>query len=126
MVEIKMISTPKQLKLKVPAFPWILVDTYLESDDEVKTMFLKTDQVLFTEDEYQSKYEKEQKESEARFGDYSDNLVRRPKKGFLWGLGTESFDKKDSKYFQYGKLPTIKQVIRFLGIHLFKLIYLIA
>lgn len=36
----------------------------------------------------------------------------------MWGLGTQAFGKEhSSEYFTYGKLPTIKQLIRFLEIH---------
>jgi hypothetical protein len=31
---------------------------------------------------------KKQKEEEAKFGDYSARLVKRPQKNFLWGYGT--------------------------------------
>jgi hypothetical protein len=81
-------------------------------------VFLDTTDNLFPEEQYMSRKEKEQKEEEAKFGDYPENLVRRPKKGFMWGLGTESFkEDKKSEYFTNGKLPTIKQVIRFLEIY---------
>ena len=36
--------------------------------------------------------EKAQKENEAKFGDYSARLVKRPQKNFLWGYGTSVFD----------------------------------
>ena len=80
-------------------------------------IYLKTTETLFNKEEYKSEREKEEKEEEAKFGDYGTNLVRRPRKGFLWGLGTESFTRDtSSEYFSYGKLPTIKQLIRFLEI----------
>jgi len=31
---------------------------------------------------------KKEKEEEAKFGDYSARLVKRPQKNFLWGFGT--------------------------------------
>jgi ribosomal silencing factor RsfS len=31
---------------------------------------------------------RKQKEAEAKFGDYSARLVKRPQKNFLWGYGT--------------------------------------
>ena len=37
-------------------------------------------------------------------------------KGFLWGLGTEAHIKQ-GKFFNYGKLPTIRQILKFLEIH---------
>ena len=58
--------------------------------------------MLFPKEEYKSERDKEEKEEEAKFGDYPTNLVRRPKKGFMWGLGTESFQKdRTSEYFTY-------------------------
>ena len=36
-----------------------------------------------------------EKEMEAKFGDYSARLVKRPKKNFLWGFGTQMFDEDD-------------------------------
>jgi len=81
------------------------------------TVYLTTSDTVFPDEEYKSKFEKEQKEQEARFGDYSDNLVRRPKKGFLWGLGSKTFQESESEYFEIGKLPTIRQIIRFLEVH---------
>jgi len=80
-------------------------------------VYLKTSDNLFPNEEYESKREKDDLEEEAKFGDYPSSLVRRPKKGFMWGLGTEQFTKDtSSEYFTHGKLPTIKQLIRFLEI----------
>ena len=59
--------------------------------------------------------ERKKKREEAKFGDYPNNLVKRPAKGFLWGLGTETYDKSKS-FFRDGKLPTIKEVIHFLEV----------
>lgn len=86
---------------------------------------------MFPKEDYEHKGLKEKAEEEARFGDYPNNLVRRPKKGFLWGLGTQTFTSKhfkinylldekeenESEYFTMYKLPTIRQIIRFLEIH---------
>ena len=30
-----------------------------------------------------------EKENEAKFGDFSARLVKRPKKNFMWGFGTQ-------------------------------------
>ena len=43
------------------------------------------------------------KEMEAKFGDYSARLVKRPAKNFLWGFGTkmhDESDRDDSKFIQ--------------------------
>ena len=33
-----------------------------------------------------------EKEEDAKFGDYSARLVKRPQKNFLWGFGTQVYD----------------------------------
>ena len=38
-----------------------------------------------------------EKEAEAKFGDYSARLVKRPQKNFLWGFGTQTYDESRSK-----------------------------
>jgi hypothetical protein len=40
------------------------------------------------------------KEMEAKFGDFSARLVKRPKKDFLWGFGTQTFDEKNEGCFR--------------------------
>jgi len=42
---------------------------------------------------------RQEKEAEARFGDYSARLVKRPQKNFLWGFGTQTYDDTRSKHF---------------------------
>ncbi len=59
---------------------------------------------------------KKQKEDEAKFGDYSARLVKRPQKNFLWGYGTQVYD-ESRDYFRKGELPTIREVIRFLEVY---------
>ena len=54
--------------------------------------------------------------SEARYGDYPHNLVKRPAKGFLWGLGTETH-KKEGEFFRKGELPTISEIMHFLEVY---------
>ncbi len=48
---------------------------------------------------------------EAKFGDFSARLVKRPKKNFMWGFGTQIHEENeqngDDNFFQHGKLPTI-------------------
>ncbi len=41
---------------------------------------------------------RKQKEAEAKFGDFSARLVKRPQKNFLWGYGTQVYDDTRSKY----------------------------
>ena len=89
-----------------------------EEERESSGVYIQSSDILYPKEEYKSQREKEEKESEARFGDYSDNIVRRPKKGFLWGLGTKTFTEEEkSEFFEYRRLPTIKQVMHFLEVH---------
>ena len=48
---------------------------------------------------------------EAKFGDFSARLVKRPKKNFMWGFGTQVHEEKtetsDETFFVKGELPTI-------------------
>jgi hypothetical protein len=39
-----------------------------------------------------------EKEMEAKFGDFSARLVKRPKKNFMWGFGTEIHDQKEEDH----------------------------
>jgi hypothetical protein len=51
-----------------------------------------------------------EREMEAKFGDFSARLVKRPKKNFMWGFGTqvhEERDHNDEHFFTPGELPTI-------------------
>ena len=41
--------------------------------------------------------EKRLKEEEAKFGDYSARLVKRPQKNFLWGYGTSVYDGNETE-----------------------------
>jgi len=59
---------------------------------------------------------KREKREEAKFGDFPEQLVKRPEKGFLWGLGAELYEDYRN-LFEKGKLPTIKQVVKFLELH---------
>ena len=47
-----------------------------------------------------------EKEMEAKFGDFSARLVKRPKKNFMWGFGTQVHEEKakndDEIFFQKG------------------------
>ena len=62
-----------------------------------------------------------EKEMEAKFGDFSARLVKRPKKDFLWGFGTQTFDENnDESCFRKGQLPTITELIKFLEIYQMK------
>ena len=51
-----------------------------------------------------------EKEMEAKFGDFSARLVKRPKKNFMWGYGTQMHEDQriDHEFFEKGKLPTIR------------------
>ena len=51
-----------------------------------------------------------EKELEAKFGDFSARLVKRPKKNFMWGYGTQMHEdgKTDYSFFEDGQLPTIR------------------
>ena len=51
------------------------------------------------------------KEMEAKFGDFSARLVKRPKKDFLWGYGTQTYDENKENFFKHGCLPTIRELI---------------
>ena len=59
---------------------------------------------------------RKQKEAEAKFGDFSARLVKRPQKNFLWGYGTQVFD-ETRDFFRKGELPTIREVIKFLEVY---------
>ena len=48
---------------------------------------------------------------EAKFGDFSARLVKRPKKDFLWGYGTQTYDENKENFFKHGCLPTIRELI---------------
>ena len=54
---------------------------------------------------------------EAKFGDFSARLVKRPKKNFMWGFGTQVQEQKimnsDDQFFTSGEVPTITQLIKF-------------
>lgn len=55
-------------------------------------------------------------ETDSSYYDYPTNLVKRPKKGFLWGLGTQAH-KQDSTFFRKKKLPTIRELMRFCEVY---------
>lgn len=61
---------------------------------------------------------------EAKFGDYSARLVKRPKKNFMWGFGTQVHEEKqetnEDVFFTPGELPTISQLIRFCEVYQMK------
>ena len=82
-----------------------------------------------------------EKEMEAKFGDFSARLVKRPKKGFMWGYGTQMHEDRTTdhgkaqlsfmpvltlticvcaEFFEQGKLPTIRQIINFLEVYQMK------
>ena len=63
-----------------------------------------------------------EKELEARFGDFSARLVKRPKKNFMWGYGTQMHEEGSSEqhFFEAGQLPTIRQIINFLEVYQMK------
>jgi ribosomal silencing factor RsfS len=62
---------------------------------------------------------RKQKEEEAKFGDFSARLVKRPQKNFLWGYGTQVYD-DTRNFFRKGELPTIREVIKFLEVYQMK------
>ena len=45
-----------------------------------------------------------EKELQAKFGDFSARLVKRPKKNFMWGYGTQMHEegKSDHEFFNKG------------------------
>jgi ribosomal silencing factor RsfS len=54
--------------------------------------------------------DKQNKFEEAKFGDHSARLVKRPKKNFLWGYGTQVHDESQQNgegCFTKGEIPTI-------------------
>ena len=57
------------------------------------------------------------KEMEAKFGDFSARLVKRPKKDFLWGYGTQTYDENKENFVKHGCLPTIRELIHFLEVY---------
>ena len=62
---------------------------------------------------------------EAKFGDFSARLVKRPKKNFMWGFGTQIHEEKeedhsDENIFRKGQLPTLRELIRFCEIYQMK------
>ena len=61
---------------------------------------------------------------EAKFGDFSARLVKRPKKNFMWGFGTQVHEEKskseDDTFFTKGELPTISQLIHFCEVYQMK------
>ena len=67
-------------------------------EEEIKSKDAEHDSDLTYSQEYYILNRKEilqkrrEKEMEAKFGDYSARLVKRPKKNFLWGFGTQMYD----------------------------------
>ena len=65
------------------------------TEEEIKSKEAESDSDLTYSQEYYILHRKEilqrrrEKEMEAKFGDYSARLVKRPKKNFLWGFGTQ-------------------------------------
>ena len=65
------------------------------TEEELKSRPLEEDSSLTYSQEYYILNRKEilqkrkEKEMEAKFGDFSARLVKRPKKNFMWGFGTQ-------------------------------------
>ena len=55
--------------------------------------------MLFLREEILAK--RRTKEMEAKFGDFSARLVKRPKKNFLWGFGTQMHEDKQTNYGKF-------------------------
>ena len=95
------------------------------SEEEIKSLDAEHDSELTYSQEYYILNRKEilqrrrEKEMEAKFGDYSARLVKRPKKNFMWGFGTQMHEDatSDDKFFTKGKLPTIRELIRFMEVY---------
>ena len=98
------------------------------TEEEIKSKEAESDSDLTYSQEYYILHRKEilqrrrEKEMEAKFGDYSARLVKRPKKNFLWGFGTQMHEesRSDHEFFTDGKLPTIRQLINFLEVYQMK------
>mmetsp|Transcript_35277 Transcript_35277/g.54019 ORF Transcript_35277/g.54019 Transcript_35277/m.54019 type:complete len:238 (+) Transcript_35277:266-979(+) len=91
----------------------------LPSEEEEELQYGQEHYILNREKLVQARREKE---AEAKFGDYSARLVKRPQKNFLWGYGTKLHDENTRKegHFRHGELPTIKELINFLEIYQIK------
>lgn len=77
------------------------------AEDESDLTYSQEYYILDREEILQKRREKEM---EAKFGDFSARLVKRPKKNFLWGFGTQMHEEGKTKedFFEPGKLPTIR------------------
>ena len=73
----------------------VLQDANVDIDEQLKSISAEDDSELTYSQEYYILNRKDilakrkEKELEAKFGDYSARLVKRPKKNFLWGYGTQ-------------------------------------
>ena len=85
-------------------------------EEELKSMQAEKDSELTYSQEYyllnrdDILAKRREKELEAKFGDFSARLVKRPKKNFMWGYGTQMHDERttDNEFFTEGQLPTIR------------------
>ena len=74
------------------------------TEEEIKSKDAEPDSDLTYSQEYYILHRKEilqrrrEKEMEAKFGDYSARLVKRPKKNFLWGFGTQMHEESRSDH----------------------------
>ena len=83
-----------------------------KTEEELKVKETGPDEDLTYSQEYYILHREEilanrrAKEMEAKFGDYSARLVKRPKKNFLWGFGTKMHDEsdRDDSKFTYSRL----------------------
>jgi hypothetical protein len=88
----------------------------------------KTEELTYSQEYYILNRDKllsqrREKEQEAKFGDFSARLVKRPQKNFLWGYGTSVHDEANQKgegCFTQGELPTLRELINFLEIYQMK------
>ena len=66
-----------------------------ESEPESDLTYSKEYYLMNREDILNKRREKEM---EAKFGDFSARLVKRPKKNFMWGFGTQIHEEKEDDH----------------------------
>lgn len=83
-------STSSNFTDNVPAFSKTEGQVKAQpAEDDSDLTYSKEYYLLHREDILQRRKEKEM---EAKFGDFSARLVKRPKKNFMWGFGTQQHD----------------------------------
>ena len=79
----------------------------VDADELLKSMPAEEDSELTYSQEYyilnrrDILAKRKEKELEAKFGDFSARLVKRPKKNFMWGYGTQMHEDRQSDHGKF-------------------------